>query len=283
MAKVDINVSTKGSIPWTAKREVTSTLSDCYRRFGDRSPYKVEVHVMNKGITMRDFLKDEKFRLGINTSDEKGLVCSYDAWRGYPRIVVCLENLVKFNKLARLGAVRHGAAHSALHGALDYYIFTISENCQQVGLIKGIDSTVLQQALYRLSVIVKDFEATRFLVGHDYVDCQFAYALEWLQLSDDARSAWKLAKADRQAKFIYLVALLKPILFTNPLLSLPRSKKISLEQQVMLGRRVEELVEHLGEAEQNKLLQVASMIVAGLTEDTHKNVDFALRQAMSLA
>jgi len=42
-------------------------------------------------------------------------------------------------------------------------------------------------------------------------------------------------------------------------------------------------VEYMGDAERNKLLQVTNMIVEGLTEDTHKNVDSALVQAMSLA
>jgi len=43
------------------------------------------------------------------------------------------------------------------------------------------------------------------------------------------------------------------------------------------------LLEHLGSAEQNKLLQVANMIAEDATEDTHKNVDSAVRHAMSLA
>jgi len=39
----------------------------------------------------------------------------------------------------------------------------------------------------------------------------------------------------------------------------------------------------LGSAEQNRLLQVASIISEEATEDTHKNVDSAMRQAMNLA
>jgi hypothetical protein len=46
---------------------------------------------------------------------------------------------------------------------------------------------------------------------------------------------------------------------------------------------MEELLEHLGSAEQNKLLQVANMVVEEAAEDTHKNVDSAMLQAMSLA
>jgi len=283
MVNVELNLITRGRIPWGAKREVAGVLRDCYRRFGSRVPYKVEVHIVDTEITMRDFLKEEKFKLGITTSGDEEYICSHDAWRGYPRIMFCFEKLAKLNRLARLGAVRHEAAHSVLHGSLEYYIFRIPEDCRHTAMIKAIDSAVLDQALYYLSVAVKDFEATRFLVQHDYISCQFAFALEWLQASEEDRLAWNAAKANRQAKFVYQTALLKPTLFAHPLLALPRSKRISLEQQVLLGRRVEELVEHLGDAEQNRLLQVTNVIVEGLTEDTHKNVDSALRQAMSLA
>ena len=143
---------------------------------------------------------------------------------------------------------------------------------------------MLDQALYYVSVAVKDFEATRFLIQHDFISCQFAFALGLLQLSEQDKSAWKLAQTSRQAKFIYLTTLLKPTLFAHPLLALPRSSKgISLEYQVQLARRVEELLEPLGSAEQNKLLQVANMIVEDATDDTHKNVDSAMRHAMNLA
>jgi len=283
MATVDLSFITRGRIPGSIKREVASALRDCYRRFGSKSPGMVEIHIVDKEATMRDFLREEKFRLGITTSGDGEFICSHDAWRNYPRIIICLEKLVKLNKLARLGAVRHEAAHSALHGALEYYIFRIPENCRHTATIKGIDSAVLEQALYYLSVAIKDFEATSFLVKHDYINCQFAFALEWLQPSDNDKSTWKSAKADRQAKFVYLTTLLKPTLFAHPLLSLPRSKKVSLEKQIQLGRRVEELIEHLEDAEQSKLLQVTNMIVEDLDGDTHKNVDFALRQTMNLA
>ena len=283
MAKVELNVITSGRIPWGAKSEIDGALRECYRRFGSRVPYKVEVHIVDREATMQDLLKEEKLRLGITTSGDEEFICTHDAWRGYPRIIFCFERLAKLSRLARLGAVRHEAAHSVLHGSLEYYIFRIPEDCRHIAMIKGIDSTVLDQALYFLSVAVKDFEATRFLVQHDYIGCQFAFALEWLQPSEEDKSAWKLAAANRQAKFVCETALLKPTLFAHPLLALPRSKRISLEQQVLLGARVEGLVEYLGDAERNKLLQVTNIIVENLTEDTHKNVDSALLQAMSLA
>jgi hypothetical protein len=283
MATVELNIITSGNIPWGYKKEIENTFRDCYRRFGSRVPYRVGIHIVDRESNMRALLKEDKLRLGIATGGDEEFICSHDAWRGYPRVICCLEKLAELSKMARLGAIRHEAAHSALHGSLEYYIFRIPEDCRSTAAIKGLDSSVLDQALYFVSVAVKDFEATRFLVQHDFVGCQFAFALEWLQPSEQEKLVWKSAQTNRQTKFIYLTALLKPALFAHPLLAMPRSKKISLEHQVLLARRMEEMLEYLGSAEQNKLLQVANMIVEYATEDTHQNVDSALRQAMNLA
>lgn len=284
MATVELNIITSGNIPWGLKRDIESIFRDCFRRFGSRVPYKVEIHVVDREGNMRALLKEDKLRLGITTSGDEEFICSHDAWRGYPRVICCVEKLAKLNRLARPGAIRHEAAHSAIHGSLEYYIFRIPDDCRHTATIKALDSAVLDQALYYVSVAVKDFEATRFLIQHDFISCQFAFALDLLQPSERDKSDWKLVQTNRQTKFIYLTTLLKPILFAHPLLALPRSSKgVSLEHQVQLARRVEELLEHLGSAEQNKLLQVANMIVEDATEDTHKNVDSAMRHAMNLA
>jgi hypothetical protein len=283
MATVEINVITSGNIPWSFKRDIQNIFRDCYRRFGSRIPYKVEIHLVDREANMRALLKEDKLRLGITTGGDEEFICSHDAWRGYPRVICSLDRLTKLNKLGRLGAIRHEAAHSALHGSLEYYIFRIPDECRHTAAIKALEPTVLDQALYYVSVAVKDFEATRLLVQHDFIDCQFNFALEWLKPSEQDKSAWKLAQTNRQAKFIYLTTLLKPMLFAHPLLALPRSKNISLENQVQLARRVEEMLEHLGTTEQNRLLQVTSVIAEEATEDTHKNVDIAMCQAMNLA
>lgn len=284
MATVELNIITSGKIPGGLKRDIENIFRDCYRQFAPRVPYKVEIHIVDREANMRAVLKEDKIRLGVATSFEEDFVCSHDAWRGYPRVICCMEKLAKLDRLARPGAIRHEAAHSAIHGSPEYYIFRIPDECRHTAVIKGLDSPVLDQALYYVSMAVKDFEATRFLVQHDFIGCQFAFALSWLQPLGQDKSGWKAAQTNRQAKFIYMTALLKPILFAHPLLALPRSTKgISLEHQVQLARRMEELLEQLGSAEQNKLLQVANMVVEEATEDTHKNVDSAMLQAMSLA
>ncbi len=278
----ELNIIIKGKIPGGLKKEVINTLKDCYQQFGSKAPNKVEVQLIDKAATMLDFIREEKFKLGITTGGEEEFICCHDAWQNFPRILICAERLAKLNKLARIGAIRHEAAHTALHGSLEYYIFHISDNCHQRAKIKGIDLSTLGQALYFVSVAAKDFEATKFLVNHDYIKCQFAFALEVMQPSEQDKTAWKLAKNNRQARLLCYTAALKPILSTNPLLSLSKLKKISLQQQVDLGRRIEMMIEHMEEMEQRKLIQTANNIIQGLTDDTHHNVELALYHSLEL-
>jgi len=282
MANIDLNVVTRGRIPGGAKSEITNTLRDCYHKFDQKAPYKVMVLIAETEGIRRDFLQEEKAKLGITNIIDEDDICSYNAWRGYPTITVSTERLGEFSKPARQGALRHEAAHTFLHGSLEYNIFRIPEDSRQMAAVKGIDLPILEQAIRNLSSAIKDCEATKFLISHGFIDCQAAFALEWIKPPETSPNS-KLAKMNRQEKFLYQTTLLKPVLLADPLLAIPKSKKISLELQVMLGRRIEELIAPLQEYEQNKLLQTASIIANNLTDDTHNNVDSSLRHVMALA
>ncbi|HAV10209.1 MAG TPA: hypothetical protein DCX22_01120 [Dehalococcoidia bacterium] len=236
---------------------------------------------------MRLFLRDEKLRMGIlNTeqgNDVQSLICTHDIIHNNPRIIVCYELYKEFSKLARFGILRHEAAHMALHGSLEFRIFRIPEECRHTATIKGLDMPTLDTALNYLAAAVMDIEATKFLIKHEYIDCQAQFALELLEPSDKDKETWKGIKLNRPAKFLFLTALLRPILFVQPILDLPRSKKFSAERQIMLNGKIERFVEYLENTEQNKLVQVANIIADSLTEDTHNNVDSTLIHALALA
>ena len=283
MLNIEMNIMTRGRTPGGATREVVNTIRDCYKRFGSKSPYKVDILIAETQSIMQDFLREEKFKFGITNTDNECSVCSHDALRGYPRITVSLEGLATLSKSARLGALRHESAHSVLHCSLEFRIFRIPEDSRQVALIKGIDLPVLEQFIYILAAAIMDYEASSLLVEHDFIDCQAAYALECIQPPRRDKSTLDSAKLERQAKFIFKTSLLQPMLLAHPILALPKSKKISLEKQILLGRKIEELVELVDSSEQSRLLQVSNSIADNLTSDTHHNVDAAIPQAMTLA
>ncbi len=284
MAKVEMQVITRGRVPGGVKRDIAHTLRDCYNKFGSLAPYKVELFIGEDEATMLDFLNEEKFKIGIAVKEHQVSVCSHDSLRGYPRIAVSLEGYNAYSRMARAGALRHEAAHTVLHGSLEFQIYKIPEDCRQMAVIKSISSDVLKQVVNNVSEAIMDLEATLLLVKHNFIDCQAAFALEWIEPPLENDRMFSAAQTDREAAFIYKTALLRPILLAHPLLALPKTKKISLERKVLLGRKIEELAESLADQQQGeKLLQVANIIATSIADDTHNNVDIAIHKAMNLA
>jgi hypothetical protein len=283
MASIDLAVVTRGNVPGSTKSDLFNTLRDFYRKFPTRIPYHIEIFIADTDGMMYEFLREEKFRMSIIDDNDDDSACYLDTWRGYPRITSSVQRLKSLSKLAQQGAIRHEAAHSLLHGSLEYRIFRIPDECNQVAHIKGINPAILDQIVRNVSNAVKDFETTRFLVDNEFVNCQAAYALEWLRPPVDDRSDSNSAKSERQFRFIYQTALLRPILFCHPLLAIPKSKRIALERQILLGRKAEEMIELLLQHEHNKFIQISNLIANSMTADTHHNVDTALHHTMGLA
>ncbi|MFA5400063.1 MAG: hypothetical protein WC169_03880 [Dehalococcoidia bacterium] len=283
MASIDLSYFSRGDVSSSFKKEVSEVLNDCYGRFAEKVPYKIEIYAFDKEDNLSSFLREEKFKLGLsfNTVDDAS-ACTHEVLRGYPRLLLCQERLLKYSKQARAGAMRHEAAHTILHGALEYSIFQIPEDCRHTATVKGIENEKLEEVFFQLSLGIKDFEATRFLIQHDYINCQFHYAMEWIKPAEDDKTAWAISRTNRQTKFVYESALMRPILFTDPLLSLPKTKKVPAEMQLQLSVRMEQMIALLGEAEENKVLKVAGSIIETLSEDTHNNIDAAFHQLMGL-
>jgi hypothetical protein len=283
MAMLDLSYFARGDVPGNVKKEISEIVGDCYKKFGDRVPYKVEVHVFDTEENLHNFLRQEKFKQGIpyNSVDDAS-PCTYDVLRGFPRLLIPMDRLAGYSKQARAGAIRHEAAHTVLHGGLEYNIFQIPEDCRHTAMVKGIDAEKLEGVFFQLTQGIKDHEATRFLVQHDFIHCQFAYALAWIKPTEEDKTAWMVSKTSRQTRFIYESALMRPLLFANPLLSLPKSSKVPTEDQLQLGARIEKMIAMLGETEENKVLQVAAAIIDVLSEDTHDNIDSAFHQLMGL-
>ncbi len=282
MSTIELDIIVRGRVSAGAKNEIVNTLKNCYKSFGHRVPYKVEVLITDTEAILADYIRQEKFKMGIIENKSEESICLYDIIKGYPRITLAVEYLEKYSKNAKLGLIRHQAAHTVLHGSLEY---TIPDDLRQIGMVKGIELGTLEVALQKLSLAVKDCEASKLLIEHEFTNCQLAFALEWIQPKIDPRLSIKLQqqKTDRQQKFIHYIELLKPVLYSLPLIGVPQNKKVSLENQVMLGRRIEELLQTKAPSDHNKILNVANLIAENLTEDTHYNLDMALHQVMSLA
>lgn len=269
----DIEFFAHGSPSPAWESRVRRILEECYPRLGPPLPHRVELHLLETAARLEEFLAREKAALGIVTSGEESFVCTHDAWRGEPRLLVCLERLAQFTEEAAQGAIRHEAAHSVLHGHPRYYMFRIAQDCRAQANQLGMEMPLLQQLLFLVSVAVKDFEASRLLASRGYIVCQAALARWQFTVTDEDREAWAIAKHHRLARLVYFAAQLKPLLFIQPLLPY-----LERETQQMS----EPLLSLMGEMGAG-LVGLTKAICVRLADDTHRNVAVALEELLRTA
>jgi len=260
-----------GSITQDELREIRVILEECYPQLGQWLPEKVEVRLFAMPVQLATFLESEKAELGIKTSGDEAFTCSHDAWRGVPRLLICLERLSALSPLARVGVLRHEAAHTVLHGALVYYVFRLLPDCLDLAQTKGVDLTVLQQVLYYVAIAVKDFEVTRLLLHQGYRECQVAFAQAQFLPSDEDKLAWLLAKYNPQARLLFFTSQLKTLLLGWPL---------EVAGLLPLEKCTDFMLSYVEPNERKLLLALATSIAKQLGEDTHDNVRLTLKQVL---
>ncbi len=252
-------------------QEIRGNLEECYPRLGPRLPERVEVRLFDTSAQLAAFLDSEKAELGITTSGDDAFICSHDAWHGSPRLLICIERLFALSSLARLGTLRHEAAHTVLHGALAYYVFRIPPDCLELVKAEDMDLTVLQQVLYYCAIAVKDFEVTRLLLHQEYRECQVAFAAVQFLPSDEDKLAWLLAKSHPQARLLFFTGQLKMLLLGWPL---------EVAGLMQLEGSTDSMLNYMEPDERKRLLGTAISIAKQLGEDTHNNVRLTLRQVL---
>lgn len=251
--------------------EIRSNLDKCYPRLSQWLPERVEVHLFETPVQLATFLASEKAELGIGTFGDEAFICSHDAWRGSPRLLICIEKLFALSAMARLGALRHEAAHTVLHGTLAYYVFRIPPNCLGLAKAKGIDLTLLQQVLYYCATAVKDFEVTMLLLRQGYQDCQVAFAQAQFLPSDEDSLAWLLARYHPQGKLLFFTGQLKTLLLGWPL---------EVAGLMQVEKSTDSMLNYIEPGERKRLLGTATRIATQLGEDTHNNVRLTLTQVL---
>jgi len=260
-----------GPITQDEVQEIRSNLEECYPRLGRWLPEGVEVRLFDTPVQIAAFLASEKTELGIRTLGDDAFICSHDAWRGSPRLLICAERLFALSPLARLGAIRHEAAHTVLHGALAYYVFRIPTDSLELAQAKGMDLPMLQQVLYYCATAVKDFEVTRLLLHQGYGECQLAFAQAQFSPSDEDKLAWLLARHYPQARLLFFTSQLKTLLLALPL---------EMAGLMKLGKSTDSMLNYLEPEERKRLLGMAVSIAGQLGDDTHNNVRLTLRRVL---
>jgi len=260
-----------GHVTQAQEQQIRRTLEECYVRLGHWLPETVEVRLFDAPVQLAAFVEAEKAELGIKTLGDEAFICSHDAWRGSPRLLICIERLLALSGVAQQGAVSHEAAHTVLHGGLAYYVFRLPLDCVELARAKGMQLSLLQQVLYHCATAVKDYEVTRLLLRQGYEDCQVAFAQTQFLPSDEDRLAWSLARCHPQGGLLFFTGQLKTLLLGCPL---------ELAGLLQLERCTDSMLTYIGPDERKRLLGLARSIAEQLGDDTHDNIRLTLRQVL---
>ena len=275
MAKPEIQLAIHGDVPDSFWQELKQQLEECYQRLPASELEAVQVRLLDTLKRLRQLLAAEHAELGITGPLGAEFLALHDAWRGVPRITVCRERLAEVPQLVGLGAIRQQVAHSILHGAPEYYVFTLSRDLVGKGQERGLAPAALQQLLYYVAIAVKDYEVVRLLFAHGYVDCQAALAFHQLEAGDEDRLAWQLARLNPAVRLICLASQLKPLLSIRPLMEKPAIAPALIQQS-------RAMLSFLPLEEQDKLWALTQQVAAALEDDTHQNMTTALQLALEV-
>lgn len=253
--------------------EVLDVLSGCYDRINGDAVEIVDLYLFEKSSTMKALVNEEKRKLGIRTSAfEESYYALHDAWHGTPRIMVAHDKISALPELVRMGSLRHEAAHTILHGSLEYYSFPLSASLTRLEEEGVVSRQMARDLLHLVSVAAKDFEVTRLLYENQFAEDQVAFNKHILEPSEEDREAWELAKEDQAFRLLVLASILKTICCAAPLLKdHDHGRGISESIRKSLGYLPEETSERL-----LRMLDVPTKF----GRNTHENVHLLLDKAV---
>jgi hypothetical protein len=270
-ALVHIVVSKYGKIDDEEIERITETMQECYSRSGPHEVSLVDLYLFEQSSSVEAFFAKECREVGVASAPfDELFFAMHDAWRGIPRITLCLEKMEKLPRLVKIGGIRHEVGHSILHGNLSYYVLSFPP-----ALLKIVDRFNLSfeyttNLLYLISIAVKDYEVTRLLHEQGYVKDQIAYAKHLLTISEDDTLSWEISRGKPPAEALCLISCLKAAGCAAPLLV---DKKFGEEVKQYLI----ESLSYLPADHSTLLLRVVEGGFLSLGTDTLDNVDRMVR------
>lgn len=263
---VRIVISKFGKINDSHVSFITGLMEECYERLGPHNVSIVDLYVFEKSSAAEAFLSAERKRLDVRTSPfHEGFFAMHDAWRGIPRIILCLDRMMKLPDLVMVGGVRHEVAHTVLHGSLEYYLFTFPEPILELMSQFNLSEKVAADILYLISIAVKDYEVTRLLYERGYVEDQAAYVKFLLKTEEEDLLSWRLAEGSPLLEALHIIGLLKSIGCAVPLLS-------DRNLQGEIERYLKDSLSHLPENISRLVLNIAKEHFTSLKGDTFTNI-----------
>lgn len=216
---VHIVVSKFGEIDVKEMERIVEIMQECYSRLTPHEVSLVDLFLFEQSSLTEAFFAKECKKVGVaSASFDELFFAMHDAWRGIPRITLCLERMKKLPKLVETGGIHHEVGHSILHGNLRYYLLSFPPALLQLADQFHLPFEYLTNLLYLVSIAVKDYEVTRFLYQRGYVKDQVAYVKYLLAVSEDDILSWELSQGRPLAEVLCLFSRLKTVGCAAPLL-----------------------------------------------------------------
>jgi len=264
---VHIVVSKYGKIDDEEVARVIETMQECYSRLAPHEVSLVDLYLFERSSSIDAFFAKECREVGVASAPfDELFFAMHDAWRGIPRITLCLEKMEKLPKLVKMGGIHHEVGHSILHGDLRYYLLSFPPELLKIADWLNLSFEYMTNLLYLVSIAVKDYEVTRLLHQRGYVEDQVAYAKHLLKVSEDDILSWEISQGKPPAEALCLISCLKAAGCAAPLLV---DKKFGEEVRQYLM----ESLSYLPPDRSALLLKVIEGGFSSLGTDTLDNVD----------
>jgi hypothetical protein len=272
MLLVRIVVSKFGNVYDSEVAAIVGVMEECYGRLMPHDVSLVDLYVFERSSLAETFLAKERSELGVLTAPfDELFFARHDAWRGTPRITLCLEKLRKLPELVKLGGIRHEVGHTVLHGSLQYYLLPFPPSLLEITDRFNLSTEYSRNLLYLVSIAVKDYEVTRLLYQRGYAEDQEAYVKFLLETSEEDIISWKLSGGKPLLEALCLISHLKVVGCAAPLLA---DKKVGAGIRRHIAKSMHHFPVHLA----NLILKIVEEGFEALGTDTLSNIDQVMRQ-----
>lgn len=218
-ALVHIVVSKFGEVDNESIGSVIEVMEECYSRLTPHEVSLVDLYLFERSSSVEAFFAKECREVGVASAPfDELFFAMHDAWRGIPRITLCLEKMKKLPRLVKMGGIHHEVGHSILHGNLRYYLLSFPPALLKIADRFNLSFEYMTNLLYLISIAVKDYEVTRLLHQRGYVGDQVAYAKHMLKVSEDDILSWEISRGKPPAEALCLISCLKAAGCAVPLL-----------------------------------------------------------------
>ena len=235
-----------GEVSQALVDKIVGVMAGCYERIGEPMGEGVDLHIYEK-------------------SGAETFFTTHDALTGKPRISVYLDKFVEVPELVSLAGIIRQAAHSVLHGSLEYYLITFPQDL--VGAMRRyhLTQSYTNTFLYSAAMAAKEYEVTHVLYTNNFVEDQVAYAKYILEPNIEEALAWEIALRHRLEKILYLSAMIRDISCAVPL---TRDERFGAE----IKDHIEKKMAHITPACQSRIQKIIYERFSLLSTDTFDNI-----------